>query len=126
MSTLARALRRWSRIMRVWLVGLLATLGAAACADASEEDGPLLGFGDGKEDGAAAGYVSAESVADLWQRDDPAKVVKKSNPPFETTFPNDSLEAWEYLKPIGSLGMYGPLGPYGPLGRGGPVGFRVY
>jgi hypothetical protein len=113
--------------MKALTVVLVATLGAgcATSEDVADEDASL-GFGDGKEDGATTGYVSASSVASLWQRRDPAAVVARSNPPFETTFPNDDLAAWEYLKPIGSLGMYGPLGPYGSLGRGGPVGFRVY
>ncbi len=82
-----------------------------------------LGFGDGKEDGRT-GFVSAQSVQALWQRDDAADVVARSNPPFEVTFPDDALEAWEYLKPIGPTGMFGLLGPYGPLGINGPVGFR--
>lgn len=111
--------------MKALTVVLVATLGAGCTIDATDDD-VLLGFGDGKEDGATSGYVSANSVQSLWQRRDPAAVVARSNPPFKTTFPHDQLAAWEYLKPIGSLGMYGPLGPYGSLGRGGPVGFRVY
>lgn len=110
--------------MNAWLVAVVATLGVGCAIDATNDDAQL-GFGDGKED-SASGYVSARSVAALWQSRDPAAVVARSNPPFKTTFPNDALAAWEYLKPIGSLGMYGSLGPYGPLGRGGPVGFRIY
>src|SRR5262245_26871796 len=112
-----------SLAMRPLLAIVLAT---AACAPGTDDEtfDPSGGKADGSGSAVDGHYISADSVQVLRAAHDPAAKLASLSPPFEKTYRGDLVEAWEYLKPIGTLGFFGPLGPYGPLGKSGPVGFR--